>query len=104
MCSNGMSGSAAPPRCAASQFTVAAFALVLGANIGSAITPVLEGPGGDDPAHRRLSIGNLVTRLIGALAQAHGFNAAFVLLSCVYLAAALNVLFFIKDTKGVTIK
>ncbi len=47
---------------------IAAFALVLGANVGSAITPVLEGPGGDDPAHRRLSIGNLVTRLVGALA------------------------------------
>ncbi len=46
----------------------AAFALVLGANIGSAVTPVIEGPGGDDPAHRRLSIGNLLTRLAGAAA------------------------------------
>lgn len=50
------------------------------------------------------AVGGLAPAIIGALAQAHGFNAAFVLLSCVYLAAALNVLFFIKDTKGVTIK
>lgn len=47
---------------------IAAFALVLGANIGSAINPVIEGPGGDDPAHRRLSIGNLVTRFVGTAA------------------------------------
>ncbi|PIO97372.1 Na/Pi cotransporter family protein [Pleomorphomonas carboxyditropha] len=46
----------------------AAFALVLGANLGSAVTPVVEGPGGGDPAHRRLSIGNLVTRLAGVAA------------------------------------
>ncbi len=50
------------------------------------------------------AVGGFAPAIIGALAQAHGFNAAFVLLSCVYLAAALNVLFFIKDTKGVTIK
>jgi len=46
----------------------AAFALVLGANLGSAINPVFEGPAGDDPAHRRLSIGNLATRLAGIVA------------------------------------
>lgn len=50
------------------------------------------------------AVGGFAPAIIGALAQAHGFNAAFVLLSCVYLAAALNVLLFIKDTKGVTIK
>jgi len=43
----------------------AAFALVLGANLGTAINPVLEGPSGRDPSAKRLPIGNLVTRLIG---------------------------------------
>jgi phosphate:Na+ symporter len=43
----------------------AAFALVLGANLGTAINPVLEGTTGADPAARRLPIGNLVNRLIG---------------------------------------
>lgn len=45
----------------------AAFALVLGANLGSAINPVLEGPAGDDPAARRMPMGNLFTRLAGCL-------------------------------------
>ncbi|MEX6506213.1 Na/Pi cotransporter family protein [Jiella sp. M17.18] len=43
----------------------AAFALVLGANLGTAVNPVLEGPSGDDPAARRLPLGNLVTRGVG---------------------------------------
>jgi phosphate:Na+ symporter len=43
----------------------AAFALVLGANLGTAINPVLEGGAGDDPAARRLPIGNLINRAIG---------------------------------------
>jgi len=43
----------------------AAFALVLGANLGTAINPVIEGPSGADPAAKRLPIGNLLTRLIG---------------------------------------
>ncbi|HEX4173128.1 MAG TPA: Na/Pi cotransporter family protein [Acetobacteraceae bacterium] len=43
----------------------AAFALVLGANLGSAINPVLEGVTGDDPAARRLTVGNLLTRVAG---------------------------------------
>jgi phosphate:Na+ symporter len=43
----------------------AAVALVIGANIGAAINPVLEGPSGDDPAARRLPMGNLLTRLTG---------------------------------------
>ncbi|WP_132255750.1 Na/Pi cotransporter family protein [Methylobacterium segetis] len=46
----------------------AAFALVLGANLGTAINPVLEGPSGDDPAARRLPIGNFLTRVTGVLA------------------------------------
>ncbi len=44
----------------------AAFALVLGANIGAAINPVIEGPAGDDPAAKRLPIGNLLTRILAA--------------------------------------
>jgi phosphate:Na+ symporter len=43
----------------------AAFALVLGANLGTAINPVLEGAPGDDPAARRLPVGNLLSRLVG---------------------------------------
>ena len=44
---------------------VAALALVMGANLGSAINPLLQGTGGADPANRRLPVGNLVTRLVG---------------------------------------
>jgi phosphate:Na+ symporter len=43
----------------------AAFALVLGANLGTAINPALEGATGDDPAARRVPLGNLVNRIIG---------------------------------------
>jgi phosphate:Na+ symporter len=46
----------------------AAFALVLGANLGTAINPVLEGAGGADPAARRLPLGNLFNRLTGVVA------------------------------------
>jgi phosphate:Na+ symporter len=46
----------------------AAFALVLGANLGTAINPVLEGVSGDDPVARRLPIGNLLNRLLGVVA------------------------------------
>ena len=45
----------------------AAFALVLGANIGSAINPIVEGARRDDPASYRLPIGNLLNRLVGVL-------------------------------------
>ena len=48
----------------------AAFALVLGANLGTAINPVLEGGAGDDPAARRLPIGNLINRTIGVADRA----------------------------------
>jgi phosphate:Na+ symporter len=44
----------------------ATIAMVLGANIGSAINPVLEGPGGD-PVKLRLPLGNLAMRIVGAL-------------------------------------
>jgi phosphate:Na+ symporter len=46
--------------------TEAAFALVVGANLGSAINPILESGRSDNPASRRLPIGNLVSRLVGA--------------------------------------
>ena len=40
----------------------AAFALVLGANLGTAINPVLEGAAGDGRRRRRLPVGNLLNR------------------------------------------
>jgi phosphate:Na+ symporter len=45
----------------------AALALVLGANLGSAINPVFEGARRENPASYRLPIGNLVNRLAGVL-------------------------------------
>jgi len=45
----------------------AALALVLGANLGSAINPVFEGANRGDPASYRLPVGNLVNRLLGVL-------------------------------------
>jgi phosphate:Na+ symporter len=45
----------------------AAFALVLGANLGTAINPVLEGVSGDDPVARRLPLGNLLNRVLGCI-------------------------------------
>jgi phosphate:Na+ symporter len=44
---------------------VAALALVLGANLGSAINPVLEGVRRGDPVSYRLPVGNLLNRLAG---------------------------------------
>jgi phosphate:Na+ symporter len=59
-----------------SQFvtTEAAFALVLGANLGSAINPLIEAGSRGDPASRRLPVGNMLNRLVGiclALAFLH---------------------------------
>jgi phosphate:Na+ symporter len=45
----------------------AALALVLGANLGSAINPVFEGARRDNPASYRLPLGNLLNRLVGVL-------------------------------------
>ena len=45
----------------------AALALVLGANLGSAINPLIEGAHRDNPASYRLPLGNLANRLIGIL-------------------------------------
>src|SRR6202011_1488860 len=43
----------------------AGLALVLGANLGSAINPLIEGARRDHPASYRLPLGNLVNRLAG---------------------------------------
>ena len=43
----------------------AAIALVLGANLGSAINPVFAAGGSRDPMAQRLPIGNLLNRLVG---------------------------------------
>jgi phosphate:Na+ symporter len=43
----------------------AALALVLGANLGSAINPLLEGARRGDPASYRMPAGNLVNRIVG---------------------------------------
>jgi phosphate:Na+ symporter len=45
----------------------AALALVLGANLGSAINPLIEGGIRGDPASRRLPFGNLANRIVGIL-------------------------------------
>jgi phosphate:Na+ symporter len=52
-----------------SQFVTpeAALALVLGANLGSAINPLIEAGVRGDPATRRLPAGNLLNRLFGIL-------------------------------------
>jgi phosphate:Na+ symporter len=42
----------------------AAFALVLGANLGTALNPLLEGASGGDPEAKRVPVGNLLNRLI----------------------------------------
>src|SRR6201995_5219691 len=45
----------------------AALALVLGANLGTALNPLLEGAAGGDPAAKRVPVGNLLNRLFGAV-------------------------------------
>jgi hypothetical protein len=45
----------------------AALALVLGANLGSAINPVIEGGRRGDMASYRLPVGNLLNRLVGVV-------------------------------------
>jgi phosphate:Na+ symporter len=44
----------------------AAMALVIGANIGTALNPLLEGARTGEAAGRRVAVGNVITRLIGA--------------------------------------
>jgi len=50
-----------------SQFITAeaALALVLGANLGSAVNPLFEGARRGDPASYRMPVGNLLNRLVG---------------------------------------
>ena len=43
----------------------AALALVAGANLGSALNPLIEGSQGGNPAGRRMAVGNLINRLTG---------------------------------------
>jgi phosphate:Na+ symporter len=52
-----------------SQFVTieAALALVLGANLGSAINPLIEAGNRSDPASRRLPVGNILNRVVGVL-------------------------------------
>jgi phosphate:Na+ symporter len=45
----------------------AAFALVLGANLGTALNPLLESGVSGDPAAKRLPVGNLINRLVGCV-------------------------------------
>jgi len=45
----------------------ASLALVLGANLGSAINPLFEGAQRGDPASYRLPVGNLINRLTGVI-------------------------------------
>jgi len=59
----------------------AAFALVLGANLGTALNPLLESGMGGDPAAKRLPMGNLINRVIGcalALALLNWFGPALI--------------------------
>lgn len=49
-------------------------ALVLGANLGSAINPMLEGDVGSNPANRRLPLGNLLNRLAGLVVVLAAFS------------------------------
>ncbi|TAL82645.1 MAG: Na/Pi cotransporter family protein [Candidimonas sp.] len=44
-----------------------AYALVLGANLGTSINPLVEGVTGTDPAARRLPMGNLGLRIVASL-------------------------------------
>ena len=45
----------------------AAFALVLGANLGTALNPLFEAGSTGDPAAKRLPIGNLLNRAVGCI-------------------------------------
>ena len=46
---------------------VAGLSMVLGANLGSAINPLFEGGAFDDPASRRVQVGNLINRVVGVV-------------------------------------
>jgi phosphate:Na+ symporter len=44
---------------------VATLALVLGANLGAAVNPILESGTATNPASRRLPVGNMINRMVG---------------------------------------
>ena len=44
-----------------------ALALVIGANLGSAINPLIESGNAANPASRRLPVGNMINRIVGCL-------------------------------------
>ena len=54
----------------------AGVALILGANLGSAINPMLEGGVGSNPASRRVPLGNLLNRLVGLTVVMAAFSWA----------------------------
>lgn len=63
-----------------------ALALILGANLGTAINPLLEGATGNNPAGRRVPIGNLLNRVVS------------IVLGLVLLLPAGNLLMTIEPT------
>jgi phosphate:Na+ symporter len=76
----------------------AILALVVGANLGSAINPVLEGGGFASPATRRVPVGNLLNRAVGCalvLPFLHPIAAAMMALDAnpVRQAADFHLLF-----------
>ena len=81
----------------------AALALVLGANLGSAINPVFEGARRDNPASYRLPVGNLVNRLIGVVVVAPflGPIALFILWDIVVRAGWIKAI--LLPTPGATL-
>ena len=62
---------------------VAAFALVIGANLGSAINPLVEGGGLKNPVVRRLPLGNLINRGVGCALMLPMFQPAVDALSSI---------------------
>ena len=60
----------------------AALALVLGANLGSAINPLFEGARRGDPASYRLPVGNLLNRLVGVVLVLRSCRIAGEILAC----------------------
>ncbi len=53
-----------------------AFALVLGANLGAAVNPVVEGAAGTSAEGRRLPLGNLFNRMVGVVIALAAFPYA----------------------------
>jgi hypothetical protein len=54
----------------------AAFALMFGANLGTALNALLESGLGGDPAAKRLPIGNLINRIVGCAPPGNKLHAA----------------------------